>query len=58
MTRRIAFRAEHRSIGIGFTGETIVVTCWRVPEPHIAPGRLTRLRLHDPENNHVEYAGD
>jgi 6-pyruvoyltetrahydropterin/6-carboxytetrahydropterin synthase len=39
------------------TAENIVVACWRVLEPRLRPGRLTRLRLHETENNHVEYEG-
>lgn len=39
------------------TSENIVVQCWRVLEPHVAPARLTRLRLWETENNYVEYEG-
>jgi 6-pyruvoyltetrahydropterin/6-carboxytetrahydropterin synthase len=39
------------------TCENVVVACWRVLEPRIRPGRLTRLRLHETENNYVEYNG-
>jgi 6-pyruvoyltetrahydropterin/6-carboxytetrahydropterin synthase len=43
--------------GVNPTSENIVVACWRVLEPHLTPGRLTRLRLHETENNYVEYDG-
>ena len=39
------------------TTENIVVACWRVLEPALKPRRLTRLRLWETENNHVEYEG-
>ena len=39
------------------TTENIVVACWRVLGPALKPGRLTRLRLWETENNHVEYEG-
>jgi 6-pyruvoyltetrahydropterin/6-carboxytetrahydropterin synthase len=43
--------------GVNPTSENVVVACWRVLEPHVRPGRLTRLRLHETENNYVEYEG-
>ena len=43
--------------GINPTSENIVVACWRVLEPRVAPGRLRRLRLWETENNYVEYEG-
>ena len=43
--------------GINPTAENIVVACWRVIEPHVAPARQTRLVLHETENNWVEYDG-
>ncbi len=43
--------------GINPTAENVVVACWRVLAPHVTPGRLTRLRLHETENNYVEYHG-
>jgi 6-pyruvoyltetrahydropterin/6-carboxytetrahydropterin synthase len=43
--------------GVNPTSENIVVQCWRVIEPHIAPARLKRLRLWETENNYVEYEG-
>jgi 6-pyruvoyltetrahydropterin/6-carboxytetrahydropterin synthase len=63
--REVVSQADHRNFnvdvpfmrGIIPTSENIVVACWRVLEPHVAPGRLTRLRLWETENNYVEYAG-
>ncbi len=43
--------------GINPTAENVVVACWQVLEPHIRPKRLTRLRLHETENNYVDYEG-
>jgi len=34
-----------------------VLACWRVLEPRVSPGTLTRLRLWETENNYVEYDG-
>ena len=39
------------------TTENIVIGCWRVLEPLVAPARLRRLRLWETENNYVEYEG-
>lgn len=58
-------RMDHRNLnvdvdfmrGINPTAENIVVTCWRVLEPVVQPGRLTRLRLWETDNNYVEYEG-
>jgi hypothetical protein len=30
---------------------------WRVIEPHVSPGRLSRLVLWETPNNYVEYDG-
>ena len=43
--------------GVNPTSENIVVQCWRLLVPHLAPARLTRLRLWETENNYVEYEG-
>ena len=43
--------------GLNPTSENIIVAMWRVIEPHVAPARLTRLRLWETENNYVEYEG-
>lgn len=43
--------------GVNPTTENIIVACWGVLEPRLRPGRLTRLRLHETENNYVDYHG-
>ena len=63
--REVVDRADHRNFNIDVdfmhgiipTTENIVVQCWRVLEPHVAPATLTRLRLWETENNYVEYEG-
>jgi 6-pyruvoyltetrahydropterin/6-carboxytetrahydropterin synthase len=43
--------------GTNPTTENLVVACWRVLAPVVAPGKLTRLRLWETDNNYVEYEG-
>ena len=43
--------------GINPTAENIVLACWRLLAPRVAPAALTRLRLWETENNYVEYEG-
>ncbi|MCX5766006.1 MAG: 6-carboxytetrahydropterin synthase [Gemmatimonadetes bacterium] len=43
--------------GTNPTSENIILACWRVLEPALRPGRLSRLRLWETENNYVEYEG-
>lgn len=58
-------RIDHRNVnlevdfmrGINPTAENIVVACWKVLEPAVAPGRLSRLTLWETDNNYVEYDG-
>ncbi|HEX2717903.1 MAG TPA: 6-carboxytetrahydropterin synthase [Gemmatimonadaceae bacterium] len=58
-------KVDHRNLnlevdfmrGVIPTTENLVVACWRVLEGAIAPARLSRLRLWETENNHVEYEG-
>jgi 6-pyruvoyltetrahydropterin/6-carboxytetrahydropterin synthase len=57
--------ADHRNFnvdvdfmrGIIPTSENIIVACWRVLEPHVAPARLSRLVLWETPHNYVEYTG-
>jgi 6-pyruvoyltetrahydropterin/6-carboxytetrahydropterin synthase len=57
--------ADHRNFNIDVafmhgvipTSENIVVACWRVLEPHVAPARLSRLVLWETPHNYVEYTG-
>jgi 6-pyruvoyltetrahydropterin/6-carboxytetrahydropterin synthase len=63
--REIVDKMDHRNMnvdvdfmrGINPTAENIVLACWHVLESRVAPGRLTRLRLWETENNYVEYDG-
>lgn len=63
--RDVVNKADHRNFnvevdfmtGIIPTTENIVVAMWRVLEPAISPGRLTRLVLWETPNNYVEYDG-
>ena len=58
-------RVDHRNLnvdvdfmrGINPTAENIVLACWRVLAPRVAPATLTKLRLWETENNYVEYEG-
>ena len=43
--------------GVIPTSENIIVACWRILEPRLAPRRLAKLRLWETENNYVEYEG-
>ena len=63
--RELIDRVDHRNMnidvdfmhGINPTTENIVVACWKVLEPHVAPARLARLRLWETENHYVDYEG-
>ena len=58
-------RVDHKNLnldvpflsGTNPTSENIILACWRVLEPALRPGRLSRLRLWETENNYVEYEG-
>jgi 6-pyruvoyltetrahydropterin/6-carboxytetrahydropterin synthase len=64
--REVIEEVDHRNMNIDVefmrgvipTAENIVVQCWRAIAPHVAPARLTRLRLWETENNYVEYEGE
>jgi 6-pyruvoyltetrahydropterin/6-carboxytetrahydropterin synthase len=43
--------------GVIPTAENVVVGCWRVLAPRVAPARLVRLVLWETPNNYVEYEG-
>ncbi|GAC1696342.1 MAG: 6-carboxytetrahydropterin synthase [Gemmatimonadaceae bacterium] len=63
--REVVSKVDHKNLnldvpfmrGINPTSENIAVACWRALEPAIRPGRLTKLRLWETENNYVEYDG-
>jgi len=65
VTREVIDKVDHRNFnldvefmsGINPTSENIVVQCWRVIAPLLAPARLTRLRLWETENHFVDYEG-
>ena len=65
VTREVIDKVDHRNLnlevdfleGIIPTTENLVVAIWRVLEPAIKPGRLTRLVLWETVNNYVEYDG-
>jgi 6-pyruvoyltetrahydropterin/6-carboxytetrahydropterin synthase len=43
--------------GIIPTTENVVLACWRILAPQVAPARLARLRLWETENHYVDYDG-
>ena len=65
VTEWIVNELDHRHLnhdvpflqGINPTTENLVVAIWNVLAPRIAPGRLSKLRLWETENNPVEYEG-
>jgi 6-pyruvoyltetrahydropterin/6-carboxytetrahydropterin synthase len=65
VTREVISKVDHRNLNLDVdfltgtipTTENIIVACWRVIETHLAPARLTRLRLWETENNYAEYDG-
>jgi len=44
--------------GVIPTAENLIVACWRILEPAVAPMTLKRLVLWETDNNYVEYAGE
>jgi 6-pyruvoyltetrahydropterin/6-carboxytetrahydropterin synthase len=43
--------------GVIPTTENLVVACWRILAPRVAPARLARLRLWETENHYADYDG-
>ena len=39
------------------TTENLVLACWRILAPAVAPQRLLRLKLWETDNHYVEYDG-
>lgn len=37
--------------------ENLVLACWRILAPQVAPARLAKLKLWETENHYVEYDG-
>jgi len=64
--REIVDKVDHRNFNVQVdfmrdvipTAENIVVACWRVLAPQVAPARLRRLVLWETPNNYVEYDGE
>ena len=44
--------------GTNPTTENLIVACWHILAPRVAPGKLTRLKLWETENHYVEYDGN
>jgi 6-pyruvoyltetrahydropterin/6-carboxytetrahydropterin synthase len=63
--RELISQLDHKNLnldvpfltGTNPTTENLVVACWRILAPVVAPGKLTRLRLWETDNNYVEYEG-
>ena len=63
--QEVIAKVDHRNLNLEVdflrdtipTTENIVVAFWRVLEPALRPGRLTRLVLWETVNNYVEYDG-
>jgi 6-pyruvoyltetrahydropterin/6-carboxytetrahydropterin synthase len=66
LRREIIERVDHRNLNldVGFlqgiipTAENIVKAFWKVLAPKIKEGKLYSIRLHETENNVVEYRGE
>jgi len=64
--REIVDKVDHRNFNVQVdfmrdvipTAENIVVACWQVLAPQVAPARLRRLVLWETPNNYVEYDGE
>ena len=64
--REIIDRVDHRhfNLDVDFmrdiipTAENIVKAFWKVLSPKITEGKLYSIRLHETENNVVEYRGE
>ena len=65
VNEQVVDKMDHRNLnvevdfmrGVIPTTENIIVACWRMIAPAIAPAKLTRLKLWETENNYVEYEG-
>lgn len=63
--RDVVNKADHKNFnlevdfmeGLIPTTENIIVAMWRVLEPAISPGKLTKLVLWETPHNYVEYDG-
>lgn len=63
--RELIVHLDHKNLnldvpflsGIIPTTENLVLACWRILAPHVAPARLSKLRLWETENHYVDYDG-
>ena len=63
--RELVSHIDHKNLnldvpfmrGTNPTTENLIVACWKILAPRVAPGNLTRLKLWETENNYVEYDG-
>lgn len=63
--REIVDVIDHRNLNLDVpfmagtipTTENLVLACWRILAPAVAPARLARLKLWETENQYVEYTG-
>jgi 6-pyruvoyltetrahydropterin/6-carboxytetrahydropterin synthase len=64
--RELVSHIDHRNLnldvpfmaGTNPTTENLVVACWTILAPHVAPATLVRLRLWETDNNYVDYEGE
>jgi 6-pyruvoyltetrahydropterin/6-carboxytetrahydropterin synthase len=63
--RELVDQMDHKNLnldvpfmqGIIPTTENLVLACWRILAPKVAPARLAKLKLWETENHYVEYQG-
>ncbi len=66
LNREVVEKVDHKHLnhdveflkGVVPTAENLVVAFWRLLAPKITVGRLYSIRLHETENNTVEYRGE
>jgi len=66
IAREVIEKVDHKHLNIDVdfmkgiipTAENIAREIWNVLEPNITEGRLHSVRLHETENNVVEYRGE
>lgn len=66
LNREVVEKVDHKHLnhdveflkGVVPTAENLVVAFWRLLVPKITVGRLYSIRLHETENNAVEYRGE
>lgn len=66
LRREIIEKVDHKHLnhdvdflrGINPTAENLAVAFWNILQPKIVGGRLHSIRIHETENNTVEYRGE